>query len=58
MPICRKLDKQTVLLAELRAEAKEGRRIEISNAMIPITTSNSINENAFLARAFMMDSPQ
>ena len=47
-----------MLRAELRAEASDGSKMAISNAMIPITTNNSISENAFLIRTFMTTFPR
>src|SRR5688572_14232420 len=42
-PICRRLLRQWVRLALARASVMTGRRIEISTAMMPMTTSSSIN---------------
>src|ERR1700722_11164056 len=44
-PICRKLLAHLTRLAVSRARFKLGSRIEISRAMIPITTSNSTRVN-------------
>src|SRR5947209_10977300 len=45
-PSCRRFDKHCTCLACSRAFPKAGRRIEISSAIIPITTSNSTKVNA------------
>src|SRR5581483_4653667 len=44
-PICRSLEAQDTFFAASRALLSDGSRIEISSAMIPMTTSNSTSVN-------------
>ncbi len=51
-PICRICDRQAVVFAATRALFKAGNKIEISNAMMPMTTSSSTSVNP-VWRCFM-----
>jgi 5,10-methylenetetrahydrofolate reductase len=52
--ICRRFDKHLTVLAFRLALESAGSRIEISKAMMPITTSNSTKVNAL---CFRIESP-